>query len=139
MKEKFNWRYLFIISLASAMGGYLFGFDFAVITGGLPFLRNQFGLDAVGEGFTTGSLALGAIAGCLAAGSLADKYGRRPGLLVAAATFAISSIAMAFAPSLSVFICARFCAGVGVGMASVLSPMYIAEISPAAYRGRMVA
>jgi SP family xylose:H+ symportor-like MFS transporter len=139
MKETFNWRYLFIISLASAMGGYLFGFDFAVITGGLPFLRDQFGLDAVGEGFTTGSLALGAIVGCVAAGKLADKYGRRPGLLVAAATFALSSVAMAMAPNLSVFIFARFWAGVGVGMASVLSPMYIAEISPAAYRGRMVA
>jgi MFS transporter, SP family, xylose:H+ symportor len=139
MKEKFNWRYLFIISLASAMGGYLFGFDFAVITGGLPFLRDQFGLNAMGEGFTTGSLALGAILGCLAAGSLADKYGRRPGLLVAASTFALSSLAMAFAPNLSIFIAARFMAGIGVGMASVLSPMYIAEISPAAYRGRMVA
>lgn len=139
MNEKFNWRYLFIISLASAMGGYLFGFDFAVITGGLPFLRDQFGLDAVGEGFTTGSLALGAIVGCIAAGKLADKYGRRPGLMGAAIVFALSSLAMAVAPNLGVFIFARFWAGVGVGMASVLSPMYIAEISPAAYRGRMVA
>jgi sugar porter (SP) family MFS transporter len=138
-KSTFNWRFLLIVSLISAMGGYLFGFDFAVITGGLPFLRDQFGLDAYWEGFTTGSLALGCIAGCLVAGSLSDKYGRKPGLMLAAAVFAFSSLAMAFAPNLTLFILSRFIAGIGVGMASMLSPMYIAEISPAEMRGRMVA
>jgi sugar porter (SP) family MFS transporter len=121
------------------MGGYLFGFDFAVITGGLPFLREQFGLDAFWEGFTTGSLALGCIAGCLIAGGIADKYGRKPGLLLAAAIFFVSSLSMAIAPDLTFFICSRFFAGIGVGMASMLSPMYIAEVSPPQVRGRMVA
>jgi sugar porter (SP) family MFS transporter len=140
MKEKIvNRNYIIAISFISALGGYLFGFDFAVISGALPFLQKQFVLDAYWEGFATGSLALGAMAGCLFAGSYADKYGRRPALLLAAAVFMVSSLAMAFAPGRDFFIFSRFCAGIGVGMASVLSPMYIAEISPAALRGRMVA
>lgn len=138
-KHSYNTRYILGISFISALGGYLFGFDFAVIAGALPFLQKHFLLDAYWEGFATGSLALGAILGCLIAGSVSDKYGRKPGLLVAAAIFALSSLAMAFSSSRDVFIGARFCAGVGVGMASMLSPMYIAEISPAHIRGRMVA
>jgi sugar porter (SP) family MFS transporter len=135
----FNTWYIVGISFVSALGGYLFGFDFAVISGALPFLQKQFQLNAYWEGFATGSLALGAIAGCLVAGKVSDKWGRRPGLLIAAAVFALSSLGMAFSPSRDVFITARFCAGIGVGMASMLSPMYIAEISPAHLRGRMVA
>ena len=135
----FNSNYIIGISLISALGGYLFGFDFAVIAGALPFLRNEFMLDAWWEGFLTGSLALGCIVGCLAAGRIADGYGRKPGLMLAAAIFAVSSLGMAFAGSLTVFIAMRFAAGIGVGMASLLSPMYIAEISPAKVRGRNVA
>jgi sugar porter (SP) family MFS transporter len=138
-KYRFNIGYILGISFISALGGYLFGFDFAVISGALPFLQKQFSLDAYWEGFATGSLALGAIIGCLIAGTVSDKYGRKPGLLVAAAIFAVSSLAMAFSPSRDVFIGSRFCAGIGVGMASMLSPMYIAEVSPAHLRGRMVA
>src|SRR6478609_3532599 len=136
---RFNRSYIMAISFVSALGGYLFGFDFAVISGALPFLQKQFQLNAYWEGFATGSLALGAIVGCLIAGKVSDKWGRKPGLLIAAAVFAVSSIGMAFSPSRDVFIAARFCAGIGVGMASMLSPMYIAEISPAHLRGRMVA
>lgn len=136
---KFNNKYILRISFISALGGYLFGFDFAVISGALPFLQKQFMLDAYWEGFATGSLALGAMLGCLFAGRIADKYGRRPGLLAAAATFAVSSLLMAFSPTRNIFITARFAAGIGVGMASMLSPMYIAEIAPAHVRGRMVA
>lgn len=138
-RHTYNTGYILGISFISALGGYLFGFDFAVISGALPFLQQQFALDAYWEGFATGSLALGAIAGCLVAGSISDRYGRKPGLLVAAAIFAISSLAMAFSPSRDLFIASRFCAGIGVGMASMLSPMYIAEVSPAHLRGRMVA
>jgi len=136
---RFDNTYVIGISFISALGGYLFGFDFAVISGALPFLQKQFKLDAYWEGFATGSLALGAILGCLVAGTVSDKWGRKPGLLLAAAIFAISSLGMAFSPSREVFISTRFCAGIGVGMASMLSPMYIAEISPAHLRGRMVA
>lgn len=135
----YNSTYILGISLISALGGYLFGFDFAVIAGALPFLQQQFGLDVYWEGFATGSLALGAILGCIVAGSVSDRYGRRPGLLLAAAIFGVSSIAMALAPDRNAFIAFRFVAGIGVGMASMLSPVYIAEIAPAHLRGRMVA
>jgi MFS transporter, SP family, xylose:H+ symportor len=137
--RKYNWRFLLITSFVTAMGGYLFGFDFAVITGGLPFLRDQFGLDAFWEGITTGSLALGCIVGCVIAGRVADKYGRKPGLFASASIFFISSVCMGMATSLSWFITSRFFAGIGVGMASMLSPMFIAEIAPPEARGRLVA
>lgn len=139
MKNNFNTSYITGIAFISALGGYLFGFDFAVISGALPFLQVQFGLDAYWEGFATGSLALGAILGCVIAGSVSDRYGRRKGLLLAAIIFGISSIAMAMAPDRNTFIFFRFIAGSGVGMASMLSPLYIAEVSPAHTRGRMVA
>jgi sugar porter (SP) family MFS transporter len=138
-KYRFNTSYILGISFISALGGYLFGFDFAVISGALPFLQKQFSLSPYWEGFATGCLALGAIIGCLVAGKISDNWGRKPGLLAAAAVFAISSLAMAFSPTRNIFIASRFCAGVGVGMASMLSPMYIAEIAPAHLRGRMVA
>jgi SP family xylose:H+ symportor-like MFS transporter len=139
-QHRFNSSYIIAISFISALGGYLFGFDFAVISGALPFLKKTFDLaEPWKEGLLTGSLALGCIVGCLIAGSLADKYGRRPGLMTAAIIFAFSSVGMALANSLGVFISMRLGAGIGVGMASMLSPMYIAEISPAAVRGRNVA
>jgi len=134
-----NTPYVLGISFIAALGGYLFGFDFAVISGALPFLRSEFALTAWWEGFLTGSLALGCMVGCLWAGRLADAYGRRPGLLLAAGIFALSSLGMAWASGLISFVLMRFAAGIGVGMASMLSPMYIAEISPANVRGRNVA
>jgi len=138
-QETFNNTYIIGISFISALGGYLFGFDFAVISGALPFLRTAFALDAWWEGFLTGSLALGCIVGCLIAGKMADKYGRRPGLMLAAVIFAVSSVGIALANDLVFFVIMRFAAGIGVGMASMLCPMYIAEISPASVRGRNVA
>jgi sugar porter (SP) family MFS transporter len=138
-RHSYNSFYILALSFISALGGYLFGFDFAVISGALPFLQIKFNLNEYWEGFATGSLALGAMIGCIGAGKIADKKGRRPGLLVAAAVFGISSLFMAFAQGREFFIASRFVAGIGVGMASMLSPMYIAEIAPAAYRGRMVA
>ncbi len=135
----YNSGYVIGISFISALGGYLFGFDFAVISGALPFLKTSFQLNAWWEGFLTGSLALGCMVGCLVAAKIADRYGRKPGLMTAAFVFAVSSLGMAFSNSLNVFILMRFAAGIGVGMASMLSPMYIAEVSPAAVRGRNVA
>ncbi|HEY4109115.1 sugar porter family MFS transporter [Puia sp.] len=138
-RPTFHNGYILGISFISALGGYLFGFDFAVISGALPFLRTVFHLTDWWEGFLTGSLALGCMAGCVLAGGLADKYGRRAGLMIAALLFACSSLGMAFSQSLPAFIATRAAAGIGVGMASMLSPLYIAEVSPAAVRGRNVA
>src|SRR4030095_16019436 len=135
----YNTTLILVLSFISALGGYLFGFDFAVISGALPFLKDKFNLNEYWEGFATGSLALGAMIGCVVAGKIADKKGRKPGLLIAASVFGISSLFMAFAPNRDFFIASRFMAGIGVGMASMLSPMYIAEIAPAKFRGRMVA
>jgi sugar porter (SP) family MFS transporter len=137
--HSFNSTYILGISFISALGGYLFGFDFAVIAAALPFLRDIFNLSPWWEGFLTGTLALGCIAGTLLAGKIADSYGRRPGLLLAAAIFAFSSLGMAISDSLNTFLIMRFSAGIGVGMASILSPLYIAEVSPAHVRGRNVA
>src|ERR1700712_2435485 len=137
--KSFNSSYIVGISFISALGGYLFGFDFAVISGALPFLRTQFALNDVWEGFLTGSLALGCMVGCVVAGGIADKFGRKPGLMAAAIIFAASSLGIALTNTLSLFITMRFAAGIGVGMASMLCPLYIAEISPASVRGRNVA
>lgn len=137
-KTTFHHRYILGISFISALGGYLFGFDFAVISGALPFLRETFELSAWWEGFLTGSLALGCMAGCAMAGALAERYGRKPGLMLAALIFTLSSLGMAFSNTFAVFTTMRFAAGIGVGMASILSPLYIAEISPAHLRGRNV-
>lgn len=134
-----NINYSLYISFISALGGYLFGFDFAVISGALPLLRVVFTLTPWWEGFLTGILALGCMLGCVVAGKLADRYGRRPALMVAASIFALSSIGMALSGSLGMFMTTRFIAGIGVGMASMLSPLYIAEVSPAEIRGRNVA
>jgi MFS transporter, SP family, xylose:H+ symportor len=139
LESHYKTRYILRISFISALGGYLFGFDFAVIAGALPFLKLQFALNPLWEGFLTGSLAIGCMLGCLIAGKIAERYGRKPGLMVAALVFCVSSVGMAFSPVLEMFIFMRFLAGTGVGIASILSPMYIAEISPAEVRGRNVA
>src|ERR1035437_9447788 len=99
IKSSFNTKFILAVSFISALGGYLFGFDFAVISGALPFLKEQFSFNEYWEGFATASLALGCIAGCLIAGTVADKYGRKPGLMIAASIFLLSSLAMAFSPA----------------------------------------
>jgi sugar porter (SP) family MFS transporter len=130
---------VFAISFMASLGGYLFGFHFGVITAMLPFLRTAFALNQLQEGFLTGSLALGCILGCLWSGKISDEKGRKPTLGITAVFFTVSALGMAMAPNLLVLLAFRFSAGIGVGMASIICPLYLAEISPAAIRGRMVA
>jgi len=131
-------RYVILISIVGALGGLLFGFDTAVISGTLNFIQPYFGLTEAGLGWTVSSLLFGCIAGVFVAGKAGDRYGRKKILMLAAMLFFISAIGSATSHSLSFFIAARVLGGLAVGVASILSPMYIAEISPAKYRGRLV-
>ena len=130
--------YLSFVCCVSALGGVLFGFDTAVISGTLTALKKQFTLGTVMEGWLVSSALLGCALGAIAAGWLADRFGRKLVLLVSGSLFVVCSIGCALAWSLDVLIWARFIGGLGVGLASMVSPLYISEISPTHLRGRMV-
>jgi MFS transporter, SP family, arabinose:H+ symporter len=130
--------YVILISIVAAFGGLLFGFDTAVISGTINFIQPYFGLSEVGLGWTVSSLLFGCIIGVSIAGKAGDHYGRKKVLMLAAALFFISALGSALSHHLFYFVCYRIIGGIGVGVASILSPMYIAEISPAKYRGRLV-
>ena len=130
--------YVILISVVAALGGLLFGFDTAVISGTINFIQPYFGLSEAGLGWTVSSLLLGCIIGVLLAGRAGDHYGRKKVLMLAALLFFISAIGSASAHELFYFLVARVLGGVAVGVASILSPMYIAELAPAKYRGSLV-
>ena len=128
-----------LISLTAAMGGLLFGFDFAIFSGTIPFIRPAFNLDDNLLGWTSSSIYIGCIIGTLITGFITDRFGRRLPLIVAALLFASSALLMGWANSYASLISWRIVAGIAVGAASMLSPLYIAEISPAHMRGMLVA
>ena len=130
--------YLYLISIVAALGGLLFGFDTAVISGVVPFIEKQFALSGAEIGWVVSSLILGCIVGVLLAGAPADKYGRKKVLSAAALLFVVSAIGTAAANSILVFVVFRVFGGFAVGIASMVSPMYIAEIAPAKQRGQLV-
>jgi len=125
-------------ALIVALGGFLMGFDASVISGVVGFIEIEFSLSKLELGWSVASLALAATFAMMVAGPLSDKFGRKPILRVAAVLFAISAVASALATSFPLLVSARIIGGLGVGMALIIAPMYIAEISPAADRGRMV-
>ena len=126
-------------TIIAAMGGLLFGFDTAVISGTTEWLREVYDLNPFWLGFTVAAALIGTIAGALSAGGPADRIGRRNTLIGIAVLYFVSAIGSALAWDWHSFLFFRFIGGIGVGGASVVSPMYIAEISPARYRGRLVA
>ncbi len=132
--------YVWMISIVAAMGGLLFGWDWVVIGGAKPFFESYFHIqDNVQASAWANSCALiGCLAGALLAGRLSDRYGRKKLLLASALWFAATSIGNALAPVFSLFIAWRILGGVAIGLASNLSPMYIAEVAPASKRGRLV-
>lgn len=130
--------YVILISVVAAFGGLLFGFDTAVISGTINFIQPYFGLSEAGLGWTVSSLLFGCIAGVSIAGKAGDQYGRKKVLMFAAALFFISALGSALSHQLFYFVTARIIGGIGVGIASILSPMYIAEIAPAKSRGTLV-
>jgi SP family arabinose:H+ symporter-like MFS transporter len=127
----------FVTSVA-ALGGLLFGFDTAVISGTTSFIQPYFALSDIGLGWTVSSLLLGCIIGVAIAGRLGDDFGRKKTLLISALLFLVSAIGSALAQGFPTFILFRILGGLGVGVASMLSPMYISEIAPAEHRGRLV-
>jgi sugar porter (SP) family MFS transporter len=131
--------YLYFICFIATIGGLMFGFDIAIISGAVPFIQPYFGWDELQLGWGVSSLLVGAIIGAFGSGVLTDKYGRKMILIFVALFFAVSCAATAVATSSAFFIMARLTGGLAVGAASVLSPMYVAEVAPAKNRGTLVA
>jgi SP family arabinose:H+ symporter-like MFS transporter len=126
------------ITVVASLGGFLFGFDMAVISGVLPFVEKQFSLSAVQEGWFVSAALVGCIIGVAFSGELSDRLGRKKPLLLSATLFLLSAIGCAFMPSLSWVIASRVLGGIGIGIASNVVPLYISEIAPAKIRGRLV-
>ena len=138
--EQYNMGYVWLICLVAAMGGLLFGYDWVVIGGAKPFFEKYFQLNSEAlSGWANSCALLGCLLGLLFAGVLSDMFGRKKLLLLSALLFALSSIFTGWASSFLWFVVWRIAGGVAIGMASNLSPMYIAEVSPAHMRGRLVA
>ena len=130
--------YTIRVALTVALGGFLMGFDASVISGVVTFIEPEFSLSKIELGWSVASLTLTATLAMMVSGPLSDKIGRRPVLKIAAVLFAISAVASAVAPNFITLVLARMLGGLGVGAALIIAPMYIAEIAPAAMRGRMV-
>src|SRR6476659_6422666 len=140
LKAEYNAGYVWLISVVAAMGGLLFGWDWVVIGGAKPFFQRYFQLTSEAQiGWANSCALIGCLIGALVAGALSDKFGRKRLLIVAALLFALTSTGNALASNFTVFIMWRIFGGVAIGLASNLTPMYIAEVAPAQIRGKLVA
>jgi sugar porter (SP) family MFS transporter len=138
-KAQYNMKYVWAISLVAALGGLLFGYDWVVIGGAKPFFEKYFRLQSGAmSGWANSCALLGCLLGSLISGGMSDRFGRKKLLIVSAFLFAVSSVLTGWAPTFSWFVMWRILGGVAIGMASNLSPMYIAEVAPAHMRGRLV-
>lgn len=138
MKSTVNFSYLIFLSVVAALGGFLFGYDAAVISGTISQVTARFSLDEIQVGWFVGCALIGSIIGVLMAGKLSDRWGRKVTMLVAAVFFSVSGIACAFVGSFEQLVVARILGGIGIGVVSIVSPLYISEVSIAQYRGRLV-
>ena len=138
--NNFSKGFLYFICAVSAMGGLLFGYDWVVIGGAKPFYELYFGIgdSPLMQGVAMSTALVGCLIGAMVAGSAADRWGRKPLLMLSAVLFTVSAIATGLFNDFTLFNIARFIGGIGIGVASALAPMYIAEVSPAEIRGRMV-
>lgn len=141
MNQKTNTAYVLGISLVAAMGGLLFGYDWVVIGGAKPFYEQFFGIadSAHLQGWAVSVAIIGCMLGAITAGSLSEKYGRKKLLILASILFTFSALGTGMANLFTPFVIYRFIGGIGIGLASTISPMYIAEVAPAHLRGRLVA
>jgi SP family arabinose:H+ symporter-like MFS transporter len=138
--NSYNWKFLISISLVSAMGGLLFGYDWVVIGGAKPFYEPFFGItDSVAlQGWAMSCALIGCLGGAVLSGWLSDRFGRKKLLILSAGLFVVASLGTGAAGSFAAFIIFRILGGIGIGLASNLSPMYIAEVTPGNVRGRFV-
>lgn len=130
--------YLIVATVVAALAGLLFGYDNIVISGAIHYLSRFFALDAAGTGWAAGCALIGCLAGAASIGAIVDRLGQKTGLALCAACFALSSAGVWFAGTLAQFVIWRMIGGLGIGAASIVAPMYIAEIAPARIRGRLV-
>ncbi|HYK90827.1 MAG TPA: sugar porter family MFS transporter [Acidobacteriota bacterium] len=130
--------FVYLVSLVAAVGGLLFGFDTAVISGAIGFMKAQFHLDASQEGFVASSALIGCVLGAFVAGAMSDRFGRKRVLFLSGVFFAISALGAALPRNMTEFVIARIIGGLGIGAASLVSPLYIAELAPAKRRGGLV-
>lgn len=138
MNELSKVKYTYLVSAVAAFGGLLFGYDTAVIAGAIGYLQVKFELSPMLTGWAASSAIWGCVFGALFAGALSDKYGRKKVLLLSGLLFTLSALGSAVPDNLTQFVLARFIGGLGVGSASMLSPLYISEIAPAQIRGMLV-
>jgi len=137
-ENKKSTTYLYLVCVVAALGGFLFGFDTAVISGTVSLVKNDFNLNAVSEGWFVSCALLGCIIGVSFSGKLSDKYGRKVVLVLSAILFLASALGCMLSNSFTVLIVFRLIGGLGIGVASMVSPLYISEFSPSRYRGMMV-
>ncbi|MDQ6901385.1 MAG: MFS transporter, partial [Bacteroidota bacterium] len=130
-------RYTILISAVAALGGLLFGFDTAVIAGTLSALKSYFTLSDAAIGLVVAAASIGCIPGALFSGSLADRFGRKNMMLTTAVFYIIAAIGSGIAGSFTQLVIYRFIGGIAIGMASTLAPIYISEVAPARFRGRL--
>ncbi|CAM3400701.1 sugar porter family MFS transporter [Elizabethkingia occulta] len=138
MQSAVNSGIIYKATLVASVGGLLFGYDTAVISGAIGFMRSFYQLSDIMTGWVASCALLGCIAGAMYSGKLSDRAGRKKVLMLSAVLFTISSIGTAMAPSLWFFVLFRIIGGMGIGIASMLSPMYISEMAPAPVRGRLI-
>ena len=138
MKSTINFGYLIFLSVVAALGGFLFGYDTAVISGTIAQVTQLFQLDALQQGWYVGCALVGSIVGVLFAGILSDKLGRKLTMVISAVLFSTSALGCALSADFAQLVVYRIIGGVGIGVVSIISPLYISELGVAQYRGRLV-
>ena len=138
MKSTINFSYLIFLSVVAALGGFLFGYDTAVISGTIAQVTQLFQLDALQQGWYVGCALVGSIVGVLFAGILSDKLGRKLTMVISAVLFSTSALGCALSADFAQLVVYRIIGGVGIGVVSIVSPLYISELAVAQYRGRLV-
>jgi len=128
----------YLVAAIASLGGLLFGYDTGVISGALPFIKQDFALSPTMQGVAASSVLVGATLGAACAGILSDRFGRKRVILVVALLFVAGALGSALAPSLGVLLAARAVVGIAIGIASMLTPLYLAEIAPKQQRGAIV-